>query len=266
MAIDGTKISALPAAATLDGTEETVLVQAGANVRATTQDIADLAGGGGGSFNSYAAKVPDSSQWTQFNFTGAAASEASVAGGLTQALNLTSGTLSGGTRAVQGLSRPAPTAPYRVVAAIRPATPINQGGAYGISGVGWSDGTKLQVLSIFSNSGANAYFEIDNFASPTGSTSAVVTSQISLGLPLHAEVWIGLYDDGTNIHIQTSSDSVHWVDYYTVSKASGYLGASGYSNIVFYVDTLGTTGPHVSSTLLCWDEDGLNRTLTSVYG
>jgi len=41
-----TKISAMTAAAALDGTEIVPIVQGGANVRTTTQDIADLAAGG----------------------------------------------------------------------------------------------------------------------------------------------------------------------------------------------------------------------------
>ncbi len=43
----GSKISALAAAAALDGTELAVIVQSGADVQTTTQDIADLGGGGG---------------------------------------------------------------------------------------------------------------------------------------------------------------------------------------------------------------------------
>jgi len=41
------KISELPAASALDGTEEVPLVQTGATKNCTTQDIADLSGGGG---------------------------------------------------------------------------------------------------------------------------------------------------------------------------------------------------------------------------
>ncbi len=43
------KISAMTAADTLDGTEIVPVLQGGANVRTTTQDIADLGSGGGGS-------------------------------------------------------------------------------------------------------------------------------------------------------------------------------------------------------------------------
>ena len=42
-----TKISAMTSAAALDGTELVPVVQGGANVKATTQAIADLAGAGG---------------------------------------------------------------------------------------------------------------------------------------------------------------------------------------------------------------------------
>jgi hypothetical protein len=43
------KIDALPLAGALTGTEPTVIVQGGVTVQTTTQDIADLGGGGGGS-------------------------------------------------------------------------------------------------------------------------------------------------------------------------------------------------------------------------
>jgi hypothetical protein len=42
------KISELPLAGTLDGTEKVEIVQSGTNKQTTTQDIADLGGGGGG--------------------------------------------------------------------------------------------------------------------------------------------------------------------------------------------------------------------------
>ena len=45
----GKKISALSPLTPLDGTEEAVVEITGQNYRVTTQDIADLGGGGGGS-------------------------------------------------------------------------------------------------------------------------------------------------------------------------------------------------------------------------
>lgn len=47
------KISAMPAAGALTGTELVPLVQGGVNVQSTTQDIADLGGGGGGAKIAY---------------------------------------------------------------------------------------------------------------------------------------------------------------------------------------------------------------------
>jgi hypothetical protein len=49
MSITPVKISALPEAADLDGTELVPVVQAGTTKKTTAQDIADLGGGGGGS-------------------------------------------------------------------------------------------------------------------------------------------------------------------------------------------------------------------------
>lgn len=46
--MSNTKISQLSSAAALDGTEEVPIVQSGETVKTTTQDIADLGGGGSG--------------------------------------------------------------------------------------------------------------------------------------------------------------------------------------------------------------------------
>lgn len=54
------KISELTAAATLDGTELVEVVQSGANVQTTTQEIADLGGGGGASYLKYVALLSQS--------------------------------------------------------------------------------------------------------------------------------------------------------------------------------------------------------------
>jgi len=49
--------------------------------------------------------------------------------------------------------------------------------------------------------------------------------------------WLKIYDDGTNIHEYGSLDGVNWFQYYTVAKSSGSLGASGYANVIFGMNT-----------------------------
>jgi hypothetical protein len=242
---------------------------AGLNVTITngpgTITIASTGGGGGGP-NPYAAKVPEASSWTTLNGTGMTVTESTAASGLVQALNITSGSLVGGTspRKVQGLYRAVPSPPYRIVAALSPRVPF-VASAVGMSGIGWYDGTKLQLINIYTI-GGNTYVGVDAYNSITSLNSNTITPTTSYLITTPGQVtWFGLYDDGTNVHFQTSSDSVNWWDLYSVAKSSGFLGASGYANAVFFTDAIGSAGPVVTSTLLVWDENGLSRTLASVY-
>lgn len=71
------KISELPAASALTGTEQVEVNQAGTSVRTTTQDIADLGGGGGGAVSSVFARTgavtAQSGDYSVAQVTGAAA-------------------------------------------------------------------------------------------------------------------------------------------------------------------------------------------------
>lgn len=232
-------------------------------------DFVQFAGSGGGSsgFNPYAAKVPDSSQWTQVNFTGATVTEASVSAGLTQALHIKS-TTPGASRAVQGLRRAVPSTPYRIVTAIRPRLPAQASTGYALQGIGWTDGTKLQLLEIF-NDNLVTKLTVGNYntVSSFNGDQAGFPINFYQGFNASGEVWLALSDDGTNVAFQGSGDGVYWWDIYNVAKSSGFLGSSGYTNAIFMVDGLQVgTQTNVESTLICWDETGLNRTLTSVYG
>ena len=43
-------------------------------------------------------------------------------------------------------------------------------------------------------------------------------------------------DDGTNVSFSFSQDGVNFLDLYTVAKSAGYLGATGYSNLIFFIN------------------------------
>lgn len=58
--MSNTKISQLSSAAALDGTEEVPIVQSGETVKTTTQDIADLGGGGSLGYSVYKASMSQS--------------------------------------------------------------------------------------------------------------------------------------------------------------------------------------------------------------
>jgi len=225
-------------------------------------------GTSGGGTNPFAAGVPDSSQWTQVNFSGASTAEGTVSGTTTTALTLFGGTLSGSavTRKIQALTRAVPATPYRVAVAMAPLTPKFGANSFSLQGVGWTDGTKFQVIGFFNNAGNSNRVVVANYSSVTALASEPVPSaDTGIIVPVN-HIWIGLYDDGTNVSFQLSTDSVYWKNVYTVAKASGYLGTSGYTDLMFFIDGVGSAGPTVQSTLLCWDEDGANRTLTTIYG
>lgn len=208
----------------------------------------------------FSAGVPALSSWTTFNFTGASTAEGTVTNGTTTALSVV-GMLNGpGTDNLQGIYLTAPTAPYRIAAAV---VRNHSTGNYQTAGIGYYTSGKLVVLSpSWPNAGQGIC--VIPFASLTSSSSALANAtwqQTALGL-----VWLGLYNDGTNINYQFSTDSVNWITIYTEAIASGYL-AGAYSNPMLCVDdrSVGGTDP-VSITCLCWDENGLNRTLTTAYG
>lgn len=222
-------------------------------------------GGGGGGDTMFAAGVPEASTWTQVNFTGASVTEGTVTGGVTTALRITGGTLSGGAaRKVQGLSRPVPATPYRVAIALYPR--LSRSGNQSVQVVGWTNGTAFSVFNFFVNGGVNTFCAI-NYSSVTAvSGTLIANTALSALIPPSGLLWCGLRDDGTNIYIEFSADSVTWSTAYTVAKASGYLGASGYSNLFLGIDGVGSAGDPVVCTARCWDENGLNRTIASVFG
>ncbi len=49
-------------------------------------------------------------------------------------------------------------------------------------------------------------------------------------------IWLRLKDDGTYIYFSTSADGVFWQQQYTVSKASSFLGSSGYNLLGVAID------------------------------
>ena len=223
--------------------------------------------GASGGYNPYAPGVPDSSTWTQVNFGGASTAEGTVSGSMTPALTLIGGTLSGsGTRKIQSLQRTAPSTPYKIVVAMAPCLARFGANSFSSQGIGWTDGTKYELMTFYNNAGAQNRINVANYSNTTTFvTEPVAAFDIGAVTP-HGPFFMALNDDGTNITFQISTDSVYWWNLYTVAKSAGYLGSSGYGTTVFCVDGVGSAGPTVQSTLLCWDESGSSRTLTNVFG
>jgi len=140
----------------------------------------------------------------------------------------------------------APAAPYTITALI--GATRNGTAASGV-GIGWYDGTaKLHVINNTANGGA-AVFQVTKFNSVTSSAGNDFASAANAFPP---PVWVQLRDDGTNVSFAFSYDGANFLPLFSVAKASGFLGASGYSNIIFFVNPQ-STGPTLG-TLLSWTQ------------
>jgi hypothetical protein len=137
----------------------------------------------------------------------------------------------------------APTAPYTITALI--AATRNSTSANGV-GIGWYDGSaKLHVLS-YALSGGYPVLQVNKW------TNATTFSANDLASSLNAfaqPIWLQLNDDGTNVSFGFSQDGSFFVTLFSVAKASGFLGATGYSNLVFFANPQGS---RTFATLLSW--------------
>lgn len=213
---------------------------------------------GGGSL--FSVQVPDQTQWTAFNTTGATINEGTVTGSLTTALQLISDLGSAG-RGVQGLYRTAPATPYRIAVFMEPTYP-NVNGQY--CGIGFWTSSKLEEYHITPNAGNPFQLQVNRWDNVTTYNSSPYTNTLVNTVPF-LPIWFGIYDDGTTIQYQFSVDSVRWETAFSVTKSGSFMGASGYGNPCFIVYS-GAAAYSSCGTLLCWDEGGLTRDLVDAYG
>lgn len=127
----------------------------------------------------------------------------------------------------------APAPPYTITAMF-----IGDPGA--LVGLAWSNGTAGQ--GIYNNAGSTAVQSNNNptsFNSIQNSASNVFNS---VGL-----TWLRLRDDGTSVYFEYSNNGAKFKTLYSVAKASGFLGSSGYSSIVMQPNGGGATSMLLAS-------------------
>jgi hypothetical protein len=154
---------------------------------------------------------------------------------------------SGGTK-LTGRYMAAPATPYTITALV--SATRNSAVASAV-GIGWYDGTaKLHVLSnIVPNANFWPLLQVAKYASVTGLAGTdFVSAQTNFSLPM----WFQLRDDGTNVSFAFSQDGANFLTVFSVAKSSGYLGASGYDNVIFFVNPQ-STGDTIG-TLLSWTQ------------
>jgi hypothetical protein len=140
----------------------------------------------------------------------------------------------------------APSTPYTFTALI--AATRNSASANGV-GIGWYDGTaKLHIASFTTNAGAAPLFQVNKWNSVTSFNASDVTSAANA---FAQPIWLQIHDDGTNVSFAFSQDGVAFLSLFSVAKSSGFLGAAGYSNIVFFVNPQGS---QTLGTLLSWTQ------------
>lgn len=113
-------------------------------------------------------------------------------------------------------------------------------------GIGFYDGTsKLQIISC-PPGGAT----VVHWSSPTAFAGVDVG-----GVPgyLSQPIWLQLQDDGTNVSFAFSQDGANFLTLYSVAKSAGYLGSTGYRNLLFFVNPSNTGGSYTTiGTIMSW--------------
>lgn len=154
---------------------------------------------------------------------------------------------SGTSTNLSGRYMAAPTAPYTItalIAATRASTNFS-----GV-GIGWYDGSaKLHLLSYSINSGGGPYLLVNKWNSVTSFSAADFTS---LNSTYAQPIWLQVSDDGTNVSFRYSQNGSEFLQLFSVAKSSGFLGASGYSNVVFFVDPRGS---RTLGTVMSWTQN-----------
>ena len=151
------------------------------------------------------------------------------------------------TQIIRGITLPAPTAPYTIDANL--STIIFTTGAsftQALFGLGWFDGTRSESTVMTYSPTSTPFLGsvgAQNVASFT-STGAAAGGVGGSGLFNASNFWMRIADDGTNASYALSLDGVFYVPIYSVAKASGYLGSSGYINPGIWLSTglLGNPG------------------------
>ena len=104
-------------------------------------------------------------------------------------------------------------------------------------------------MSYVTPSGNPAYFELEKWNSYSSFNGNDMTSSPN---GFSQPIWFQIQDNGTNVTFGFSQDGVNYVPLYTTTKASGFLGASGYNNVIFFANPAAS---QTIGTLMSWTQD-----------
>jgi hypothetical protein len=147
---------------------------------------------------------------------------------------------------ITGRYKAAPSTPYTITVLVAATMTSSLSNAVGL---GWYDGTaKLHLISYGPDNGARPFLRITKWNSTSSFSAADFTSATN---GFSQPIWLRIADDGTNVSFAFSQDGVNFLPLFSVAKSSGFLGASGYSNIIFYANPLGS---RTLATLMSWQQ------------
>lgn len=223
----------------------------------------------GSGYNPFAVKVPELADWTTFGTAGLTTDEGLVdPDGKTSAIRLT-GPYAAANDRLMGIYRPAPATPYKIAAFIE-TPPILD--AFNSTGIGFYDvGTgKLATINVMGRQAGTAVM-LNKFNYNSVSSYNSGSNLMDLSIRYAWGFWFYIGNDGTNIEYGVMPDGVTPTPLFTETVAGGFLGPSGWGYPCFYISPSSNPVPITTlydwySTMLLWDENAENRTLSSVYG
>lgn len=164
------------------------------------------------------------------------------------AINLNSQT-NGGSNVLYGLKLAAPgSTPYRVRILLQwKLYGVDAGGTASVF-AGWIDSSGKLMIIDFRN-------DPEFFLAKFNSASSYNTSYGTYTLQQWEDMWFGLYNDGTNVHLQMSPDGVNFVTLASDSVSGGFL--ADYGHIIWGFNNANSSSI-MSLTLRCYDVNGLS--------
>lgn len=190
---------------------------------------------------------PLAASWTKRGFTGTAALTDCPIGPVITETVLT-------TDQLELASLTAPTTPYTIDAILSLAGCSLAGNQTSLN-IGWTDGTKMQTMGWVMSSASNLPLRatINNWTNSTTLNAQIITIDVHW---TPAAIYARIRDDGTNVTFSTSNDGFNFIQIYTIAKASGFLGSSGYSNVGWGMEAFAGAGaanpPSAYAVLKSW--------------
>ncbi len=149
----------------------------------------------------------------------------------------------GTTNLIRGLVKAVPAStPYRIRARLRFAFGFKN---FLQGGIGWYDGTAVQVTNIASESGQTVH-RTRNYTNPTTHSS----DPFGIIGAMHTD-WYGLYDDGTTRYFQASADGDNWINIFSTPRTT-FLTPT-HAGFFVVPENSGSPTLDLSMTVMSWE-------------